>query len=238
MKITLGMICQNEEYYLSLILPIIRPCFDEFIAVDGGSKDGTKEVLKKHGCKVIDRPWDGNHSNAQNEVIKHVSNDWVCMLDADEAMFPKDIEKMKTYMEENTCISIPRVEFVEDHLHYDPKVSFTGGQNRVFKLGYGYHFRAVIHKDLYRGDDPSSVSMMGIAYYATDCPMYHYGQCKPRHQVWLKHHNYALIHQGQAPLSFVPPGMTFGRRTDIVPYPKDHPLKGHPSQGQDPYFIK
>lgn len=237
MKMTLGMICQDEEFYLSLILPIIRPAFDEFVAVDGGSVDGTKNVLSKYGCKIINRPWDNNHSNAQNEVIKHVSNEWVCMLDADEAMFPADIERMKKYTMKSTCISLPRIELVEDHHHYDPKVSYTGGQNRVFKLGMGYHFRAVIHKDLYKGNDPTSVSNMGYAYYATDCPIYHYGQCKPRHTVWLKHHNYALIQQGQAPLAFVPPGMRFKRRQDIVPFEKIHPLKNFASPPQEPEFV-
>src|SRR4029077_3458934 len=228
MKVALGMICKNEEYYLSKILPIIRGSFDEFVAVDGGSTDKTKNVLGSFHCKLVERPWDFNFSNARNEVIKHITAGWCVMLVSDEAMFPKDIEKLKWYMTKTTFVYFPRYNFANDHEHYAPEF-YPDRQGRAFKMGMNYHFRNPVHEILYRGNDEKSAWESGYGLKADDCHIYHYGSCKPRESTWLKHHNYGLIQKGLPVLKEFPKGFDLGPRPVHPEFPGIHPLKGIPT---------
>ncbi len=224
-KVTLGMIVRNDERFLSMTLPLIRDCFDEFVAVDAESSDRTREILKAYGAKVIVRPWNNNYSDARNEVIRNATGDWMFMLDSDEAMFPEDIEKVRKLMEQAICIRLPRIEFVTDGAHVDETV-YPDWQGRVFALGNGFHFRNRVHEILYKDSDGKSAWEMGYFTDAPDCPIYHYGQCRSREEVWLKHHNYRLIQNGLPPLDAVPPNVEIKPCEDLKPFTGDHPLKG------------
>lgn len=227
MRVSLAMIVRNEERYLSLILPIIRPSFEEFVALDACSTDRTKEVLKEFNCRVFDRPWNNNFSEARNEALRHVTGDWVMMLDGDEAMFPEDLERLRSRMDAATAICLTRIEFVLDHRHVDRTV-YPDWQCRVFKAGIGYHFKGVVHEMLFAEGEAAPVLSNGRASYVEDCPIYHYGQCKPRENVWLKHHNYGLVTKGLPPLERVPEGFHVPPREGLSPFDGPHPLRNAP----------
>lgn len=227
MRVTLGMICQNEEYYLSKILPIIRTSFDEFVAVDGGSTDHTKEILRAHSCKIVEKPWDNNFSNARNELMPHATGDWMVVLDADEAMFPNEIERLKSYMGNTTFLYYPRYNFAGDHDHWAPEF-YPDRQGRAYKLNMGYHWRGLVHAIICRGNDQSSAWERGYGLQVNDVHIYHYGACKPKKVQWLKIQNYDRIHKGLPLLKGVPPDVDFGTDRQWTPFMGPHPLKDIP----------
>lgn len=51
--------------------------------VDSGSTDGTADVARRHGARVIERPFTGYRSQKQ-AAIDAATHDWVLCLDADE----------------------------------------------------------------------------------------------------------------------------------------------------------
>jgi glycosyltransferase involved in cell wall biosynthesis len=58
MRITLCLLTRNERECLEIIFPLIPPAspeagYDEIVAVDGGSTDGTLDYYRDHGVKVI-----------------------------------------------------------------------------------------------------------------------------------------------------------------------------------------
>jgi glycosyltransferase involved in cell wall biosynthesis len=222
----LGLICKNEEFYLSRILPIIRPTFDIFVALDGGSTDKTIKVLRAHKCRVYERPWDNNYSNARNEVIRRISADWIFMLDADEAMFRPDITAIRGWVDSIVAdsVALPRIEFVGDYRHYDRKL-YPDWQCRLFRCGRGYHYRNPVHETLFRGNEANPAISMAHCIAVDKWMIYHYGQCKSPETVWLRHHNYGLILKGERPLDKPPANLNISRRYGSELFNDRHPLE-------------
>lgn len=230
MKVSLAMIVKDDEHYLSQILPIIRPHFDAAVAVDAGSIDGTRRILRKHGFKVVDRPWTNHYADARNEALKHATGDWVVMLDADEAMLPAGIERLKNkYMAESKTgfVILPRYNFIWDHDHYNEQ-SFPDTQGRALRLGMGYHYRNPVHEIVYKGAEGRAASEMGYGVQADGCDIFHYGSCKPREETWLRHHNYDRIRKGEQLLRVPPKQIPVPPPRNYPVFQGAHPMKGLP----------
>ena len=82
MKISVYIIAFNE-------VDKIRDCInsvlwaDEIIVADSHSTDGTSEIAKELGAKVIHISFNG-YGNLRNQAIKHCSGEWIFSLDSDE----------------------------------------------------------------------------------------------------------------------------------------------------------
>ena len=61
---------------------------DEFVVVDCGSSDGTREVASALGARVVEQEWLGWPAQ-RNRAAEAASNDWVLFLDADEIVTPE-----------------------------------------------------------------------------------------------------------------------------------------------------
>ncbi|HQN07391.1 MAG TPA: glycosyltransferase family 2 protein [Thermoanaerobaculia bacterium] len=58
---------------------------DEVVVADTGSTDGTQELARAAGARVETVPWEG-YVATRNRAIGLAANDWVLVLDADEAV--------------------------------------------------------------------------------------------------------------------------------------------------------
>ncbi|MBI4754395.1 MAG: glycosyltransferase family 2 protein [Betaproteobacteria bacterium] len=61
---------------------------DEVVVVDSGSNDGTVELARARGAKIVHQPWLGFGRQKQVGVAA-ASHDWVLCLDADERVTPE-----------------------------------------------------------------------------------------------------------------------------------------------------
>jgi tetratricopeptide (TPR) repeat protein len=59
---------------------------DEFIVVDSGSSDGSPEIARSFGARVIDRPWTDDFAAARNEYVRAATGRWILSIDADEVL--------------------------------------------------------------------------------------------------------------------------------------------------------
>lgn len=83
-SISANIICYNNIKSIEACLKSLEGAVDEIVVVDGGSTDGTLEVLKKYNCKIIEnKDWQG-YSYQRNLCIKNSIGDWIIKLDSDE----------------------------------------------------------------------------------------------------------------------------------------------------------
>jgi glycosyltransferase involved in cell wall biosynthesis len=88
-KLSLCLICKNEQEVIGKCLESVKDIVSEIIAVDTGSTDGTLDILKKYNAKIIQQEWTDDFSFHRNEGLKYATGDWNLMLDADEEI-PED----------------------------------------------------------------------------------------------------------------------------------------------------
>lgn len=100
MNLCLCMVIKNEGDFLNSWVPSVYDLFDEFVAVDTGSTDGTVDILKaQYGARVIELPPRNDDpfviTDARNLAISESSSEWVIVLDADESVSRSDILKLR-----------------------------------------------------------------------------------------------------------------------------------------------
>jgi glycosyltransferase involved in cell wall biosynthesis len=76
------IVAKNESHN---IVDCVKSCAfaDEILVLDSGSSDGTPELARQAGAKVIETDWPG-YGPQQQRGISLAQSDWVLSLDADE----------------------------------------------------------------------------------------------------------------------------------------------------------
>src|SRR5580700_4328027 len=76
------IIAKNEGRNIGACLDSLAFC-DERIVVDGESDDGTPEIARAKGARVVTAPWHGFGAQ-KNLALSLAGGDWVLSIDADE----------------------------------------------------------------------------------------------------------------------------------------------------------
>jgi len=91
--ITAAVIALNERANLPGLVQSLA-WVDEIVLVDGGSRDGTAELARSLGCKVIEHPFD-NYAAQRNRALRAASSNWILSIDADERCTPTLAEEIR-----------------------------------------------------------------------------------------------------------------------------------------------
>lgn len=86
MKVSVLLLTFNEAANLPRCLAALAWC-DDIVTVDSGSTDGTLEIARAAGVRVLSRPFD-DFATQRNFGLDHgdLRNEWVLHLDADEVV--------------------------------------------------------------------------------------------------------------------------------------------------------
>jgi glycosyltransferase involved in cell wall biosynthesis len=84
--VSVTLITLNEKDNIARAIESARWA-DEIVVVDSGSTDGTTEIARKLGARVLENPWPG-YGKQKNFAQKAATHDWVFNLDGDE-MIPE-----------------------------------------------------------------------------------------------------------------------------------------------------
>ena len=94
--ISLVSIVKNEEAILERMINSVKGIVDEFVIVDTGSSDSTKEIISKYQT-VIEIPF-VNYVETKNEAIKKATGEYILFMDADEVLY-QGAEVLKEWAE-------------------------------------------------------------------------------------------------------------------------------------------
>jgi glycosyltransferase involved in cell wall biosynthesis len=94
MRVTVIIPALNEVSSIEGVLKEIpKDVVDEILVVDGHSTDGTRELVRKLGHKVVEQEGRG-YGLAVSTGVKHATGDVIVLMDADGSYEPKDISRL------------------------------------------------------------------------------------------------------------------------------------------------
>jgi glycosyltransferase involved in cell wall biosynthesis len=96
MTLTAVILTFNEEQHLARCIDSIREIADKIVVADCFSTDGTVEIARANGARVLQREWI-NHATQFNWALTQLDadTDWVLRIDADEYLTPSLIAEIK-----------------------------------------------------------------------------------------------------------------------------------------------
>jgi len=93
-RVSLCVIAKDEEHNLRDCVAPVRHLFHEVVVNDTGSRDGTVELARSLGAKVVENPWQDHFALARNQVLEAATGDWIFWLDADDRVDPDEASKL------------------------------------------------------------------------------------------------------------------------------------------------
>lgn len=87
LDLSVAVVCKNNAGTIGRTLDSVAGLAAEIVAVDGGSTDGTLELLERAGARVVSSPWLGFVKTKQLAIAR-CTRGWVLLLDSDESLEP------------------------------------------------------------------------------------------------------------------------------------------------------
>jgi glycosyltransferase involved in cell wall biosynthesis len=81
-ELSVVIVAKNEAANIAACLESVAWA-DEIVVLDSGSADGTPDLCRRAGCRVIEEPWLG-FGPTKRRAVETASHDWVLSIDADE----------------------------------------------------------------------------------------------------------------------------------------------------------
>ena len=147
--ISVVIITHNERHNIAECLVGVKWA-DEVVIVDGGSNDGTVEIARNLGARVIIAPdWPG-FGRQKNRALDLAQGEWVLSIDADERVTPAlaaEIQSAVQRADAPDAFSLPRLssycgQFMRHGGWYPDRVI------RVFRRGKARFSDDVVHESV------------------------------------------------------------------------------------------
>ena len=118
-KITAYVISFNEARQIRAVLESVKWA-DEIIIVDSFSTDGTVEIAREFGARIISEKFCG-FGRLRNFALDAARNDWIFSIDADERCTPEFADELRETLVEprHAAYFVPRRNtFLGQPVHY------------------------------------------------------------------------------------------------------------------------
>jgi glycosyltransferase involved in cell wall biosynthesis len=94
LPLSIFIIAKNEAARLPTTLMAVSGLANEIVVVDSGSADGTQDVARAFGAKVIETHWRG-YGPQKRFAEEQCRNNWVLNLDCDEEATPELVAEIR-----------------------------------------------------------------------------------------------------------------------------------------------
>lgn len=85
-RVSLAMVVKNEAAGIRAAIESALPVVDDVLVHDTGSTDGTQDIARELGARVVEEPWRADFSYHRNLSISEAKGDWIFILDGDEIL--------------------------------------------------------------------------------------------------------------------------------------------------------
>lgn len=82
-RLTVVIPCKNEREHIRACIESAQQVADEVLVADSGSIDGSLDIARELGCRIIERDY-RTSGDFKNWAIPQAAHEWVLILDADE----------------------------------------------------------------------------------------------------------------------------------------------------------
>src|SRR3954452_5633300 len=115
-KLTVIIPCRNERENIAACISSARQVADEVLVADSGSTDGMLEIVRRLGCRIIEREY-GTSGDFKNWAIPHATNEWIFILDADERITARLAKEIRGELADprHDGYWIPRLNYFMGH---------------------------------------------------------------------------------------------------------------------------
>lgn len=124
-------VCYNSVQTIeATILSVINQTYKniEYIIIDGGSTDGTVEIINKYKDQIaywISEPDEGIY-DAMNKAVDASNGDWLFFINSGDTFYESSVlETVLKYMKRKNVIYYGNVLMLPDNIIYDGKFSKT-----------------------------------------------------------------------------------------------------------------
>lgn len=172
MKISLCVICKDEESLIGGALKSGKEFVDEIIVVDTGSSDRSIEIAKSFGAKVYNEKFNDDFSEIRNKAISYATGDWILFLDCDEYLSEESGKALRSYIENDKSRDVMFIRIVG---MLDGQRRSSHNDIRFFKRDKGIFYKGIVGENVLC----SVLKNFGrerISY--SDLEIYHYGSDK------------------------------------------------------------
>jgi tetratricopeptide (TPR) repeat protein len=141
------MIVRDESVRLAACLASAEGAVDEVVVVDTGSRDGTADLARDCGARVIQWAWRDDFAAARNESLRHAGGDWVLVLDADERLAPGAAARVRALVATGAADGFD-CELVSALPPDQPAPTMSHWYCRLFRRREGIRFEGRIHEQV------------------------------------------------------------------------------------------
>ncbi len=130
--ITAVIIVRNEEERIKKAMASAQAVADEIIVVDDGSSDGTADVARAAGARVVSRALNGNFAAQRNAGAVLAKNDWILVIDADEILPEASVAELRRVFSGEVDADAASFRIV--NVLFDTPLFYSSGDCRTVRL--------------------------------------------------------------------------------------------------------
>lgn len=154
MTLSVVMITKNSGDVVEGAVQSVAGLGNELLVGDGGSRDGTVEMVKKHGGTVISQKHDTALGVRKQELVEKAKGDWILVLDADERVSGELAKEIKRIIRGSstslgTAVAAYRIPY-QNYVFGRPV--YYGGEKyakvRLFRKGFARISPESLHEEI------------------------------------------------------------------------------------------
>ena len=149
--LTIGVPVSNQIETIDRCLSHIKPLLDaldsELVVIDTGSTDGTLDVCRSYGARIVEFPWGDNMSAARNMGIYHAKGEWYLSIDDDEWF--EDTEEILKFFQYGTYKRCESASYIQrNYIYKESNLYNDCPACRMARITPELHFEGRIHDAL------------------------------------------------------------------------------------------